>query len=124
MRVLILRLRALKLRLHWLTTGLSVATRVADLFALGWLVTLLNAAILALLLMIVSIDLVLRFLVRQLRNAWQVVLPRALDAMDLLRQLLRLHLIITILMLSNIEKNSGFQPYLDVSINTKRGFIC
>lgn len=124
MRVLVLRLRALRARLQWLTTALSLTARVADVLGMAWLVTLLNAAVLALLLLLVVLDLALKALVRQLRRVVTLVLHRLLDAADLLRQLLRLQLLVAVLLLSSVQYENGFKPYMSDSLQIERGTLC
>ena len=120
MRVLVLRLRVLRARLHWVYVGLGVASKVADLFGMAWLVTLLNAFILALLILVVLIDVIVRALVRHLHNLWKVLLSASVNAGDLIRQLLKLHFLVLALLLSHSEQHVGLNPYIDFCITTKR----
>ena len=83
MRVLVLRLRVLRSRLHWVYAGLGVASKAADLFGLAWLVSLLNATLLTLLVLVVLIDLIVRSLVRHLKKFWKATLVATADAADL-----------------------------------------
>jgi hypothetical protein len=121
MRDLVLRLRALQARLNLLTTALGITARIADVFGLGWLVTLLNGAILVMLLILLTLNLVLRALVRKLRKAFKLLCVLAVDAVDVLRQLLKMHLMIAALALFSTEQNYPCNTLInDVSGYIKR----
>lgn len=121
MRTLILHLRALQSRLHWVSTALGVAGRVADVFGLAWLVTFLNALVLVVLLLLVLVDLVLRALLRKFRKFGRALWVYVVDIVDVLRQLMRLHLVLALFLLSNSnDQIIGYKPSMDVTVICQR----
>ena len=121
MRTLILRLRALHSRLHWVSTTLGIAGRIADVFGLAWLVTVLNVLVLLVLLLLVLVDLALRAFLRKFRKLGRILCRYVVDIVDALRQLLRFHLVLTLFLISNSnEQFIGYKPNMNVPALCKR----